>query len=176
VKRLFPQLKLIFFKKYALDIFVVGIIGYFILQRLPGLIEMHKAEGQAAPSAQVFTLEGNKIALPREGRHILIFWATWCGPCKVELARINRMVRAGEISSDSILAISVAEDPHLVASFAREEEYQFPIAVDPTSSAASAYKVGGTPTLVLIDQDSLISWMTTGISPSLELRFRAFLN
>lgn len=135
---------------------------------------MYETEGSTAKQALVTDLNDQSITLPLPTKHLLVFWATWCAPCKVELSRINRMVLNGEVSPESVLAVSIAEDPKIVSSFAKEQQYQFRIAVDQTGRAAKLYKVSGTPTIIFINQDQKVEWMTTGLSLSLEIRILSF--
>lgn len=159
-----------------LNILLFVIVAWMLSQRLPVFFEMFKREGQEAIATQVQTLDGESLSLPLKRKHLMVFWATWCPPCKVELARINKMIKSGDIDAQKIIAISSGEEPLIVSSFAKENDYRFPVAVDPSGEIAKKYKVSGTPTLLLINEDGKIEWMTMGVSPSLELRLKSFLN
>lgn len=165
----------LFFKRNAVNILFGCILLFVAAQRVPSVVKMYEAEGKSAQSALAFDLSGQSISIPLPTKHILVFWATWCGPCGVELGRINKMIVNGEIASESVLAVSIAEDPKLVSSFVKEKKYLFKVAVDQSGQAAGLYRVSGTPTILFIGSDRKVNWMTTGLSPSLEFRIRSFL-
>jgi thiol-disulfide isomerase/thioredoxin len=165
----------IFLRKHLFDIILVVIFGFIFVQKIPSIIRMYNVEGKVAQTASVVGLDGQPFSIPLPTKHVLVFWATWCGPCKVELGRINKMILNGEIAAESVLAVSVSEDLNLVSSFVREQKYLFKIGVDLSGQAAALYRISGTPTILLIDSDQKVTWMTTGLSPSLEFRIRSFL-
>lgn len=157
-------------------VLVIGVI-YFLAQRLPGIMELYRLEGQVAATSQVTDLSsGNPINLPFTEKKVLVFWATWCGPCKVELARINKLIENGAIPAESVVAVSVKEEASLVADFVKQNNYLFKVALDESGQAAQLYQVSGTPTIYFIDESGKTEWVTMGLSPSLEIRLKAFLN
>lgn len=155
-----------------LGLFVAGMLVY----RVPLFITMFQRQGQTAIITEVPLIDNSKLVLPLPRKHLLVFWATWCGPCKIELNRINSLVSSGVIKSQDVIAISSGEDPELVRTHANKNNYQFTVGLDTTGNIAKLYNVAGTPTLILIDQNGKIDWMTMGLSPSLEVRLSSYFN
>jgi cytochrome c biogenesis protein CcmG/thiol:disulfide interchange protein DsbE len=164
----------IFLKRNIFNLLLGATALLFFIQKMPTIIQMYRAEGQQVAQAFVTELNGQVVSIPLPQKHVLIFWATWCAPCKVELARINRLIINGELNPEFVLAVSVGEDMDLVSSFSKGQDYRFRVAVDKTREAAKLFQIVGTPTIVFVSQDQKIDWMTTGLSPTLEFRIRSF--
>ena len=64
-----------------------------------------------------------------EGKAVLInVWATWCGPCKAELPKLEKLYEKVKDRTDlQILTMSIDEDLGLVAPFMKEQGYTFPV-------------------------------------------------
>lgn len=147
----------------------------FLLLKIPDIYKMYQKQGEVLPSGQVMGLNNDVKTIPSGQKQVLVFWATWCGPCGVELSRIQNLIDQNKIKKDSVLAISIGESPQTVKSFVEEKKYTFPVAIDLDSAVASLYEVKGTPTVFLVNENKSIHWVTVGLSPSLELRLKSFL-
>ncbi len=55
-------------------------------------------------------------ALVKTGRVIVDFWATWCGPCKMQGALIDQKI-VPEHPEIEVLKVNVDEEPGLAARF-----------------------------------------------------------
>ncbi|MCO5143886.1 MAG: TlpA family protein disulfide reductase [Oligoflexia bacterium] len=162
-------------KKYIskiLNIAFAGILLFMLAQKIPLWLSNSKSEGQQAPLASVKLLNGDSLQIPMAKSHAIIFWATWCAPCSVELARIQAMIDRGSLKPESIIAISWGEDKKTVEEVVKEKGYTFLVATDEKADAAKIYEVVATPTLVLVDDQGKVKWKTTGLSASLEARLR----
>lgn len=124
-----------------------------------------------APPVHVRLLNGQSknLADPDE-KTVMVFWASWCPPCKLELARLNKLVESKPHMAKRIIAVSIGEPAELVRKTAGERGYKFEVASDEAGEAAVRYKIEGTPTIILKNPGNGIKWMTAGISPSLEMR------
>jgi thiol-disulfide isomerase/thioredoxin len=117
------------------------------------------------------------IMFPAYGKKsIAVFWASWCGPCGIELSRINKAILEKEIGADRIYAISLDQDLHALEKTILEKKYSFKTYLDKENTISTLLKVNSTPTIVFIDETGKVSWQTTGVSPFLINRIKSFLN
>ncbi len=64
-----------------------------------------------------------------EGKTLLInVWATWCGPCRTELPKLEQLYRATRTRTDlQILTFNIDEELGQVEPFLKEYRYSFPV-------------------------------------------------
>lgn len=152
------------------------LVSWVLYHRGPQIWDMFNRQGQIAVSHQVLGLDGATIQLPLPQKHLLIFWATWCEPCKIEMNRINRLVKDKELDPRSIIAISSKEEAGTLKEFVKSQDYQFLVGIDRENILVEGYHIQGTPTLILFNENGVIEWMTMGLSPSLEIRLKNFFS
>lgn len=154
----------------------IGLI-YILALKAPGVWAQFKSEGTKVSDFSVLTNSGAEFSTETlTSKKVLVFWATWCPPCEIELSRINELVKDKRISPDSVLAISLNEEKQLVDRIVQERGYQFPIAYDFNGQVGQRLTVMGTPTVIFLNSDKTIHWATTGLSPLLKLRMNVFLD
>ena len=116
-------------------------------------------KGEAFPAFTLPTPDGT-LHHSREyfGRPLLInFWATWCAPCRKEMADLDALHRKLGPRGLQLLAISVDVDRNLVREYLRREGFGFAVLIDSDQQwSASALRVPGFPTTYLIGSDGLI--------------------
>ena len=111
-----------------------------------------------APDFTVYHLDGNEVNLSDFfGKPIIVnFWASWCGPCKMEMPDFNE---AYQIYNDEITFLMVnmtdgsRETVEIASSFIEDSGYTFPVYYDTAYSAAITYSVSSLPTTYFIDAE-----------------------
>jgi len=151
-------------------------IAYILYLKIPSFYQMWKAQGVQAPSAEVLSLDQKQIKIPLLKKQVIIFWATWCAPCKIELDRMNKLIQENQLKAEDVLAISIQEDLKTVLDYTKNKNFKFEVALDESGQVAQLYDVVGTPTLILVDANGIVHWKTSGISPSLSFRVKNFFN
>ena len=110
-------------------------------------------------------LGGERVALQgHRGRLVMLyFWATWCPYCTREMpSTIETIHRELHDQGLTILAINLGESRAVVAPWVEQRHLTFPILLDESGAVAGAYRVRGTPTVVLVDRQGRLLGRTVG--------------
>ena len=147
--------------------------------------------GAAAPDFAYTDLAGAEQALSElRGKVVLVnVWATWCGPCRMEMPSMQRVYEEFADDGFEILAVSIDAAPGErdasgnlggdVSAFAEELGLTFPILLDPTGSVQRTYQTTGVPESFLVDAEGVIRRKLAGgaewDSPALVEQVRGLL-
>jgi thiol-disulfide isomerase/thioredoxin len=103
-------------------------------------------------------VNGNTISLKDlAGKVIFLnFWATWCGPCRMEMPSMEALYRRFKDQGFEILAVDVQENQKDVAAFMNELGLSFPAALDAKGDIAAIYAIEAFPTTYIIDRNGRI--------------------
>lgn len=111
-----------------------------------------------APNFTVFDLEGNEVNLTDFfGKPIIVnFWASWCGPCKMEMPDFDAAYTTYKDEIEFLMVNMTdgsRETLEKASSFIADSEYTFPVYYDTEYSAAITYSVSSLPTTYFINAD-----------------------
>jgi peroxiredoxin len=126
-----------------------------------------------APDFSLPALDGHVVSLAAErGKRkvVVSFWASWCGPCRMELPVLRSFYeRTHKSDSDfEVLAISLDVDRDSAERMANELKLPFPVLLDSSQTIARAYGVWGIPMLFIVDKSGRVSYSGTGFNPGFE--------
>lgn len=130
----------------------------------PDLADLPVA-GSLAPEFALPDLEGETVRLSdfRDRPVVLNFWATWCGPCRLEMPELDQAQSDYNDAGLAILLINQQESPERVRAFAEELGLSTPILLDSETQAGRAYGAFYLPSTVFIGPDGVVSAIHRGI-------------
>jgi thiol-disulfide isomerase/thioredoxin len=111
--------------------------------------------GNLAPDFELQTLDGKNFKLSDlRGKAVLLnFWATYCGPCKIEMPWFVELQK--EYGPQGFQIVGVANDDAStedIAKFAKEMGINYPILIG-KDSVSDSYKVSVLPTTFFLDRN-----------------------
>ena len=113
--------------------------------------------GQRAPDFTLNTITGESFKLSEQrGKPVFLnFWATWCGPCRVEMPDMEKLQQA---MGDQILivGIDIRESLSTVQNFLRYRGFTWTFVLDSNGAVARDYEVAAIPTSIFIDAKGVI--------------------
>jgi peroxiredoxin len=127
--------------------------------------------GAVAPEIALPTLGGGTFRLSQERGHpvVLVFWASWCGPCMHELPsvqRVNATLHAPHTAR--IVAVNTEGNAEAALGAVQRLGLTMPIALD-DGSASQAYKVMTIPQTVIVDAAGKVATVIRGSATEDEL-------
>ena len=100
-----------------------------------------------------------------KGKVILInFWATWCGPCRVEIPALIELQNTAD--DLVVLGIDVLDEFSRVGAFAKELSVNYPMLdANKRTDVEEAYgPMWGLPTTVIVDREGKVHKKHSGIA------------
>jgi len=120
--------------------------------------------GAETPSLALNDLSGRPHALADyRGRVVLVnFWATWCEPCRAEMASMQRLQERFAGRPFTVLLVNHGETRMRVGDFVRREALAFSVLLDPNQDASRTWRVRALPSSFLIGADSRVRYAVIG--------------
>lgn len=122
--------------------------------------------GKAAPPFTLKTPEGKTVSLADyKGKAVLLnFWATWCGPCKLEMPWLIQLQNKYAAQGFTVLGISEDDgSPKEVGDFASKMGINYPIIMSDDKLNKAYGGVDYLPTSYYIGRDGKIAIETGGV-------------
>jgi thiol-disulfide isomerase/thioredoxin len=145
-------------------VILVGISIIGLTSCKPKPMEISPTVGGIAPDFTLLNLEGEPVSLSDyRGKQVIInFWATWCGPCRVEMPALEAAYQEN-IPDLVILAVNIMETPDVVAKFFWELSLSFEPVLDSEGLIHEIYQVRGFPSSFFVDDEGVIKSIVIGL-------------
>ena len=123
--------------------------------------------GMLATDFTLSTLDGSDASLSDfRGQVVLVnFWASWCGPCRIEFPAIKSVYEKHKDEGFTVVAVNLGEQRDTAAAFAEQFELPFTVMLDTNAGVARIYGAYSIPTSYFLDRQGVIREMRVGAMP-----------
>ena len=119
----------------------------------------------SAPAYTFVTLDGDTVrSADLAGKVVVLnFWATWCGPCRLEMPSLQALHERSDTSEVVVLGLSTdvgSADP--IRAFLEEREITYSVGRATQAHRQAFGGIRGIPTTFIIDPDGVIQHRVVG--------------
>lgn len=119
----------------------------------------------AAPDFTLTTLDGKSVKLSeavKSGPVLLDFWATWCGPCRMEMPELGAVYGNYKTRGVQIYGVNSDDSVANQKKFFSAASPGYPMLTDTSGVVHTSYNISAIPALFLIDQSGRVRSATVG--------------
>ncbi len=129
--------------------------------------------GADAPDFALRSAAGSNLRLSEHrGQVVMInFWATWCGPCRQEMPKLDEIFSRYERAGFTLLGVNIDEDTARAQRLADELGVSFPLLFDSEQNVSRLYDVQAMPMTVMVDRTGKVRSVHYGYKAGMEQRY-----
>jgi thiol-disulfide isomerase/thioredoxin len=161
---------------------LVGIVAFALLANRATRIPVTRAVSTnqdnrpaASPDFTLKDLEDHDVSLSQfNGKVVLVnFWATWCGPCRIEIPWLIELQEKYAARGFTVLGVAMDEEgKSAVAPFVQKERFKvagtsqsmnYPVVLGNDATADKFGGLVGFPTSLLISRDGRVAKRVDGL-------------
>ena len=120
-------------------------------------------------------LQDELQGLPKGKVVLLNFWATWCPPCRKEVPSMVQLYDKFKDQGFEIVAVSVDKSRDDVVKFVKEQNMNFTVLHDVSSSIAQQYGVFRYPETFIVDRNGKVRQHLNGAVEWMEPEFMDYI-
>jgi|GEM_PF-1982585 len=134
-------------------------------------LEVAPIKSSIAPDFKLQDLGGDEVQLSNfRGHPVLInLWATWCGPCRLEMPAIQDRFELSEEDGFVVLVVDFDKPVSEVKDFRDTLGLTFQILLDPGANVQKLYRNRTYPTSFFVDESGLIQVHHIGLMTDRQL-------
>jgi thiol-disulfide isomerase/thioredoxin len=127
--------------------------------------------GKHVASFSLPGLKGGTIVAPWKSGHaaVLIFFASWCGPCKAEMPKVAAYLRSHNEGSIRVIGMDSHDPRGPGTAFVKKSGVAFPVAYDPNLTVASLFNLVAIPDTAFVNAKGVITQIYIGAIPKSQL-------
>lgn len=93
---------------------------------------------------------------------MVVFWASWCGPCRQEAPQIAKVAKEYGSTID-LIGVNAGESVAVAQRAASSMAISWPVVMDADGSIQKAFKVSGIPLVLIADKDGVVRHRNNGV-------------
>jgi peroxiredoxin len=140
--------------------------SYFKAKKSDAAEVKAEKERKVAPDFTLKDADGKQVKLSDyRGKVVLLnFWATWCGPCKIEIPWFMDFEQTYKDKSFAVLGVSLDEDGwDSVKPYIKQKKINYRVMVGTEQIAQQYGEVDSLPTTFLIDREGRVAAVHIGL-------------
>lgn len=154
----------------AIQLVLMGVVSMLLAvvahAGLPGV-------GTRAPDFVLKSGSGHNIRLSElRGQVVMInFWASWCGPCRQELPKLDKLQARYRSAGFALLAINLDDDRGNADGMLRKLGVRLAPLYDADKRTAKRYDVDTMPATLIVDRDGRVRYVHRGYRSGYENKY-----
>jgi thiol-disulfide isomerase/thioredoxin len=117
---------------------------------------------RSAPEVRGELLSGGELDTGSlHGRVVLLnFWASWCGPCRVESPDLDAVYRQTRVRGVQVVGVAVKDDEQALRAFVATKKISYPSLFDPNGKVTLRFRdfpPRGLPYTIVLDKQGRVA-------------------